>query len=162
MIRPLAAVLALVIVLAGGAVGQDTEAARRAVMVAEQIAGRAIADVATLEAMRAVPRHEFVPAASRDVAYGDHPVPIGFGQTISQPYIVAYMTERLRPVPGMKVLEVGTGSGYHAAVLSGLCRRLYTIERIRDLKRLAETRFDQLRITNVTTMLGDGGAGCVS
>ncbi len=93
--------------------------------MAAHIAAQGVADSATLRAMRTVPRHEFVPSRYRATAYGDHPLPIGHGQTISQPYIVAYMTEILRPEPGMKVLEVGTGSAYQAAVLAGKTARAY-------------------------------------
>ena len=101
--------------------------ARRLAMV-EVIAARGVADSATLGALRAVPRHEFVPAERRRDAYGDFPLPIGFGQTISQPYIVGYMTAVLRPRPGMRVLEVGTGSGYQAAVLAAIGCEVFTIE----------------------------------
>ena len=87
-------------------------------MVEEQMAARGISVPATLEAMRAVPRHEFLPLRLREEAYGDYPLPIGYGQTISQPYIVAFMTEAIRPRPGEKILEVGAGSGYQAAVLA--------------------------------------------
>ncbi|MGD8727423.1 MAG: hypothetical protein PVH40_07240, partial [Gemmatimonadales bacterium] len=97
--------------------GQDPYLAARDAMV-DLIAAYGVRDSATLAAMRSVPRHEFVPADSRHLAYGDHPLPIDEGQTISQPYIVAYMTQLLDVRPGMKVLEVGTGSGYQAAVLA--------------------------------------------
>jgi protein-L-isoaspartate(D-aspartate) O-methyltransferase len=96
----------------------DRYRALRHAMVAEQIAAEGVTDAATLRALRTVPRHEFVPADLRDRAYGDYPLPIGLGQTISQPYVVAYMTELIRPRAGMKVLEVGTGQGYQAAVLA--------------------------------------------
>src|SRR5918999_3808279 len=102
-------------------VSGDTDArwrTRRLAMVERHIAGEGIKDSATMRAMREVPRHELVPGEFRDEAYENHPLPIGLGQTISQPYIVGYMTEIVRPRPGMRVLEVGTGSGYQAAVLA--------------------------------------------
>src|SRR5690349_1153168 len=100
----------------------------REAMVREQIAGRGIRDPRVIEALRQVPRHSFIPAAERARAYDDSPVPIGHGQTISQPYIVALMTELVRPQSGDRVLEIGTGSGYQAAVLARLVRHVYTIE----------------------------------
>ncbi len=137
--------LALV-VLAAGVAAQDTtqfQRQRRA-MVDRQLVANGIRDPATLAAMRAVPRHEFVPAALRDVAYGDHPLPIGLGQTISQPYIVAYMTEQIRPRPGMRVLEVGTGSGYQAAVLAETGATVHTIEIFREHADSARARLSRL------------------
>src|SRR5262245_34247091 len=110
-------------------------------MVEQQLAARSISDPLVLEAMRAVPRHEFVPAASRAQAYADSPLPIGEGQTISQPYIVALMTEAAAVRSGDRVLEVGTGSGYQAAVLAALGADVYSIEIVGPLaKRAAETR----------------------
>ena len=106
---------------------QDRYVRERRAMVA-LISARGIEDRATLAAMSAVPRHEYVPSEYRQRAYGDHPLPIGHGQTISQPYIVAYMTEILEPYPGMKVLEVGTGSGYQASVLAQIGCNVYTVE----------------------------------
>ena len=97
-------------------------------MVAEQIEARGIKDKNVLEAMRKVERHRFVPKDICHLAYGDHPLPIGEGQTISQPYIVALMTEVIRPNRSMRVLEIGTGSGYQAAILAELCKDVYTIE----------------------------------
>ncbi len=110
----------------------------------ELIAARGVGDSATLASMRAVPRHEFVPREDRRRAYGDHPLPIGHGQTISQPYIVAYMTEILRPHPGMKVLEVGTGSGYQAAVLAEIGCDVYTVEIFEVLANSARERLERL------------------
>ena len=107
---------------------EATLARQRERMVAAQIEARGVRDTKTLAAMRKVPRHLFVPKESIPEAYADHPLPIGNGQTISQPYIVAFMTEVLRPRPGLKVLEVGTGSGYQAAVLSPLVKQVYTVE----------------------------------
>lgn len=118
-----------------------------------------ITDTRVLAAMERIPRDAFVPVTFRDRAYDDVALPIGRHQTISQPSVVARMTQALEVGSRMKVLEVGTGSGYQAAVLAGLCRRLYTIERHRELLDLAERQFASLRITNVTTRLGDGALG---
>jgi protein-L-isoaspartate(D-aspartate) O-methyltransferase len=141
---------------AGGVEVPETARER---MVAEQIEARGVKDERTLAAMRKVPRHLFVPEASMQDAYGDHPLPIGHGQTISQPYIVAFMTEALGLAGGEKVLEVGTGSGYQAAVLSRLARRVYTIERHKPLLKEAERRLAALRRHNVVTRHGDGSLG---
>jgi protein-L-isoaspartate(D-aspartate) O-methyltransferase len=118
-----------------------------------------VKDSLTLEAMGSVPRHEFVPERYRRRAYGDHPLPIGLGQTISQPYIVAYMTEMLRPKPGMKVLEVGTGSGYQAAVLAAIGCEVYTIEIFEVLANSARERLTRLGYTDVSVRYGDGHYG---
>jgi protein-L-isoaspartate(D-aspartate) O-methyltransferase len=132
---------------------------RRQAMVDQQIRQRGVTDARVLEAMRAVPRERFVPPALLAQAYDDGPLPIGSGQTISQPYVVAYMTEALRVEPSHKVLEVGTGSGYQAAVLSGLVREVYTIEIVPELARRAEAALTALGITNVRVRTGDGYAG---
>lgn len=118
-----------------------------------------ITDTRVLGIMEQIPRDAFVPVTFRDRAYDDTTLPIGRHQTISQPSVVAQMTQSLEVGDRMKVLEVGTGSGYQAAVLAGLCRRLYTIERHRELLQLAEVQFNALRLTNITTRLGDGLAG---
>jgi protein-L-isoaspartate(D-aspartate) O-methyltransferase len=123
------------------------------------IAAQGVRDSATLGAMGAVPRHEFVPAAYRGEAYGDYPLPIGLGQTISQPYIVAYMTEVLRPKPGMKVLEVGTGSGYQAAVLAHIGCEVLTVEIFEQLATSARDRLKRLGFGRVTVRHGDGHYG---
>lgn len=128
-------------------------------MVEQQIAGRGIRSPGVLEAMRSVPRHEFVPARHRDLAYTDGPLPIGSGQTISQPYIVALMTELLQPGPGQKVLEIGTGSGYQAAVLAQLVGEVHTVERIAGLGRLANRILRDLGIENVHVHIRDGSLG---
>lgn len=112
-----------------------------------------------LQAMMDVERHEFVPSASRSQAYGNHPLPIGYGQTISQPYIVALMTDLLQPGPEDVVLEVGTGSGYQAAVLAELVSRVYSIEIVEALATQARSRLARLGYDNVTTRLGDGYYG---
>jgi protein-L-isoaspartate(D-aspartate) O-methyltransferase len=124
-----------------------------------QLRRRGIRDTNVLRAMERVPRELFVDPAFTDHAYQDIALPIDCGQTISQPFVVAYMTEQLDLDDRHKVLEVGTGTGYQAAVLSHLCRRLYTIERYRELQKAAERRFAQLTITNVTTIIGDGWLG---
>ena len=134
------------------------DAAREA-MVREQIAGRGIRDRRVIEAMRHVPRHSFIPAAERARAYDDGPVPIGQGQTISQPYIVALMTELVRPQPGDRVLEVGTGSGYQAAVLARLVKHVYTIELEETLARSATAVLRELQFENITVRTGDGYGG---
>jgi len=118
-----------------------------------------VSDTNVLSAMERVPRHLFVPEAFQDQAYENIALPIGAGQTISQPQIVAEMTAALELGPRLKVLEVGTGSGYQAAVLAHLCRRLYTIERHRSLAEEAERRFTALRLSNIVVQIGDGGAG---
>jgi len=128
-------------------------------MVAEQLKPRGIKDEQTLRAMSEVPRHLFVEEAMRARAYGDYPLPIAAGQTISQPYIVAKMTELLQLSGHEKVLEIGTGSGYQAAVLSRLCERVYTIERINRLLADARKVFDQLRYYNISAKLDDGTTG---
>ncbi|MCD6170590.1 MAG: protein-L-isoaspartate(D-aspartate) O-methyltransferase [Candidatus Latescibacteria bacterium] len=128
-------------------------------MLNRQIKARGIRDSRVLEAMAKVPRHEFVPEAYRDMAYSDTPLPIGEGQTISQPYIVALMTEALELNAGDRVLEVGTGSGYHAAVLSEIAKEVYTIEIIESLGRRAEERLKRLGYKNVKVRIGDGYLG---
>ena len=118
-----------------------------------------ITDQAVLSAIERVPREVFIPEAFHDQAYENTALPIGQGQTISQPAVVGYMTQALALGPRLKVLEIGTGSGYQAAVLSKLCRRVYSIERYRELLREAEKRYSALRIGNVTTKWGDGMKG---
>ncbi len=128
-------------------------------MVATQIAARGVSDALTLDAMRRVPRHLFVPEALAGQAYEDHPLPIGHGQTISQPYIVAFMTEALRLSGGETVLEVGTGCGYQAAVLAEIAAQVYTIEIVPPLAEEAAARLRRLRFTNVHVRAGDGYLG---
>lgn len=123
------------------------------------IRSQGVRDSATLAAMRAVPRHEFVPERHRDRAYGDHPLPIGHGQTISQPYIVAYMTEMLNVDPGAQVLEVGTGSGYQAAVLAELGCEVYTIEIFEALAESARQRLRRLGYDGIDVRHADGHHG---
>jgi protein-L-isoaspartate(D-aspartate) O-methyltransferase len=128
-------------------------------MVQEQLVNRDITDPATLEAMSEVPRHLFVDDAMRGRAYGDYPLPIGAGQTISQPYIVATMTQALGLTNTDRVLEIGTGSGYQAAVLSRICSQVYTVERINSLLAHARKVFDKLRYYNIRSKLDDGTMG---
>lgn len=130
-------------------------------MVEEQLKGpgRNITDPRVLKAMEKVPRHKFVPPEFIHEAYDDHPVPIGFGQTISQPYIVAFMTEQLHLQPDDKVLEIGTGSGYQAAILAEIAKEVYTIEIIAELAKRAKTTLAELGYTNVHVRIGDGYQG---
>ena len=128
-------------------------------MVQEQLIPRGISDPQVIEAMRTVPRHCFVDDALQSRAYGDFPLPISAGQTISQPYIVALMTEALKLTGSERVLEVGTGSGYQAAILSRLCSQVYTVERINLLLAGARRVFDQLRYFNIVAKLDDGTLG---
>ncbi len=128
-------------------------------MVQEQLVPRGIDDPRVLEAMRIVPRHLFVDDALQSRAYGDFPLPIAAGQTISQPYIVASMTQALRLQGDEIVLEIGTGSGYQAAVLSRLCKQVYTVERINSLLARARKVFDQLLYFNIVSKLDDGTLG---
>lgn len=128
-------------------------------MVAEQIAARGVSDPRVLAAMRRVPRHEFVPAELRAHAYEDHPLPIGEGQTISQPYIVALMTELASVRSGSKVLEIGTGSGYQAAVLAELAGEVYSIEIVESLADSAAERLRRLGYRSVHVRKGDGYRG---
>ncbi len=136
----------------------DFEAARQQ-MVKQQLAQRGITDERVLQAMRDVPRHRFVPEDGWDMAYRDSPLPIGYGQTISQPYIVAYMTQMLNLSPSDRVLEVGTGSGYQAAILSRLAQQVYTIECLAELAQRAEQVLRELGYNNVQIRVGDGGYG---
>ena len=130
-------------------------------MVREQLEPleRGIVDARVLAAMRTVPRHEFVPAEVREAAYEDTPLPIGHGQTISQPFIVAFMTQVLSPTPKDRVLEIGTGSGYQAAVLAGLVGEVYTIEIVEPLAQRAKGVLQRLGYTNVFVRAGDGYQG---
>ena len=132
---------------------------RRAAMVERDIAGRGITDARVLAAMRAVPREHFVPANLRQRAFDDRPLPIGNAQTISQPYIVALMAQALQLQGDEHVLEIGTGSGYGAAVLARLCRHVDTVERISDLADRARQQLADLGVTNVDVHGGDGTLG---
>ena len=144
--------------------GQQTPTAadfatQRQRMVEQQLKAHGIKDERVLAAMAKIPREEFVPADQRGDAYEDGPLPIGNGQTISQPYVVALMTAVLAPRRRDAVLEIGTGSGYQTAVLARLAARVYTVERLPDLLVEAEARFQRLGLTNIETRLGDGARG---
>jgi len=165
--RILAALLLAGCVQAGAADTASFEAERRALLreierdvqeTAEYLNRREL-DPRVMAAMASVPRHEFVRPEDRDVAYANRPLPIGYGQTISQPYIVAVMTDLLEPTQGCRALEVGTGSGYQAAVLSQLCEKVYTLEIVEGLGQQARTRLARLGYTNVDVRIGDGYYG---
>lgn len=132
---------------------------QRDIMITEHLSGRGIRNEAVLKAMREVQRPEFVDERMLDRAYGDYPLPIAEGQTISQPYIVAYMIEALELASTDKVLEIGTGSGYSAAVLSRIVDKVYTIERFGSLANSAEQRLERLGYTNIIVGIGDGTLG---
>jgi protein-L-isoaspartate(D-aspartate) O-methyltransferase len=150
---------AALLLLGSQADAQDPTAARREAMVRDQIQARGVQDARVLEAMRSVPRHRFVPDELVQAAYDDSPLPIGEGQTISQPYIVGLMTELLETAPEHRVLEIGTGSGYQAAVLSGLVREVFSIEIKEPLYRRATETLRSLGYANVRTRLADGYFG---
>ena len=137
----------------------DKFAAEREKIVQNDLIGRGIKDSRVIEAMRTIPREEFVPAEYRDQAYRDGPLPIGLDQTISQPYIVALMTQELKISPGSEVLELGTGSGYQTAILSKLAKKVYTIERFERLSLSAQMVLKKLGISNVEFSVGDGSCG---
>jgi len=168
MLRNRKTILFLIVLLAGCGFAQTPDEARwrdlREEMVrwtiAEPTDGRPpVRDARVLAAMRTIPRHEFVPVEERRGAYEDHPLPIGYGQTISQPYIVAKMTELVATKPEHRVLEVGTGSGYQAAVLSPLVKEVYTIEIVQPLGESARERLTRLGYKNVEVRVGDGYNG---
>jgi protein-L-isoaspartate(D-aspartate) O-methyltransferase len=137
----------------------ESMAVLRQRMVKEHLVARGIRDEKVLEAMAQVPREAFVPMGEEQLAYGDYPLPISHGQTISQPYIVAYMTESLELSSDDTVLEIGTGSGYAAAVLSRIAGKVYTVERIAELAETACQRLATLGYDNVEVMVGDGSLG---
>lgn len=155
--RPLAALVAWA--LATGAAAQDRFAEVRRRMVADEVAAAGVRDPRVLESMETIPRHEFVEGALRMQAYYDMALPIGAGQTISPPFVVAYMTEALQTKPEDKVLEIGTGSGYQAAVLSPLVSEVYTIEIVPELGRRAARTLQRLGLENVHARIGDGFLG---
>lgn len=159
-LRVLFVVLGQCLLCGCGAADSDFTAARTR-MVERQLAGfgRGITNERVLAVMGKVPRHEFVPSPLRAQAYDDHPLPIGYDQTISQPFIVAFMTEKLEPKPTDKVLEIGTGSGYQAAVLSELVSNVYTIEIVEPLAARAEAELKRQGYTNVFVRAGDGYQG---
>lgn len=143
----------------GHSQGTDIYKSRRELMVIQQIAARGISDQRVIDAMRKVERHLFVPSEQALEAYGDHPLPIGYSQTISQPYIVAFMTEVLELKPTDKVLEVGTGSGYQAAILAEICDTVYTIEIVPELAARAKNLLNRLDYDNILLKEGDGYQG---
>ena len=134
-------------------------ATQRAIMIKQQLEARGVRDQAVLAAMKEVPREDFVPPELLGVAYEDGPLPIGEGQTISQPYMVAYMIEALGIAPGDKVLEIGTGSGYAAAVLSRVATEVHTVERLVPLAETARARLGRLGYDNISVHVGDGTLG---
>jgi len=150
-----------ILIMSCGARNTDQYSILRKNMVKSQIASRDVRDKRVLQAMEKVPRHLFVPEESKPEAYSDYPLPIGENQTISQPYIVAIMTELAKLKGDEKVLEIGTGSGYQAAVLSLLCKEVYTIEIVETLAKTAEQRLKDLGYKNVQTRFGDGYIGWV-
>ena len=150
--------------LAGAGCGQQAApvadfAAQRQRMVQQQLVARGIEDERVLAAMAKVPREEFVPADARVDAYEDGPLPIGHGQTISQPYIVAFMTQQLRPQTSDRVLEIGTGSGYQAAILAELVKEVYSVEIVEPLAKGAEATLARLGYKNIHLKVGDGYKG---
>lgn len=143
-----------------GAEWEETRYAQlRRQMIQSQLASRGVQDPRVLEAMNRVPRHLFLDPAQRDAAYDDSPIPIGFGQTLSQPYIVAFMTEQLKLTGQERVLEIGTGSGYQTAVLAELVRKVFTLEVLEPLSRGAKTLLSRLGYHNVEFAVGDGRQG---
>ncbi len=159
MKRILAFTLGFLLLQGFTVIGQTEYLAQRKQMVKWQLKGRDISDPATLSAMLDVPRHKFVPEKIKAYAYDDGPLPIGNGQTISQPYIVAYMTQALRLNSRDRVLEIGTGSGYQAAVLAKIVDSVYTIEIVEELANSAKKRLNDLGFTNVVVKWGDGYHG---
>jgi protein-L-isoaspartate(D-aspartate) O-methyltransferase len=137
----------------------DPYATARKEMVRTQLARRDITDLRVLQVMEKVPRHRFIPRAGWGEAYEDHPVRIGYGQTISQPYIVASMTQAVEPDPADRVLEIGTGSGYQAAVLAELVKEVYTIEIVEALGKRAGETLAEMGYKNIHVRVGDGYAG---
>jgi protein-L-isoaspartate(D-aspartate) O-methyltransferase len=158
MFRNLLAVVLVASALEGAEEGLE-RADHRLKMVRQQIERRGIEDALTLQAMRTVPRHLFVPKSQQRYAYDDRPLSIGHGQTISQPYIVAYMTEFLQPRPGMRVLEVGTGSGYQAAILAETGATVYSIEIVDALAKSAEKAIKKAGYSSINLRSGDGYFG---
>ncbi len=153
--------IASLVILAANDSGfaQDPFARSREHMVVTQIIARGITDSSTLRAMRSVPRHKFVPPDRASYSYEDGPLSIGYDQTISQPYIVAFMTEAVRPRKGQRVLEVGTGSGYQAAILAEIVDSVFTIEIVPELANSAAARLKSLGYRNVVVRHGDGYLG---
>ncbi len=156
---PCIACFVLLLMLSTASLARDDRVRERQSMVSEQIVARGVRDTATLAAMRAVPRHRFVPLAQSLFAYDDRPLPIGYGQTISQPFIVAYMTEIIEPGPGKKILEIGTGSGYQAAILAATGAVVYSIEIIPELAESSAKALEETGYGEVHTKTADGYHG---
>jgi protein-L-isoaspartate(D-aspartate) O-methyltransferase len=149
-----------VMIMAGCIAPQaDKYEIRRIAMVENQIRNRGVTDSEVLKAMKKVPRHLFIPEEYLDEAYNDYPLPIGYGQTISQPFIVAYMTEAVRPTAKKKALEIGTGSGYQAAVLAEIVNKVYTIEIVPELAKESAERLKNMGYNNIVCKYGDGYLG---
>jgi protein-L-isoaspartate(D-aspartate) O-methyltransferase len=146
-------------VTAGSAVPAEPGLIQKKLRLLMELRRAGIGDTRVLGAIEKTPREKFVPASFEDQAYENTALPIGNGQTVSQPYVVALMTEKLELGDRQSVLEIGTGSGYQTAILSALCRRVFTIERHRELLREAERRFEQLRLRNIVCRFGDGTKG---
>ncbi len=157
--RAFVLLLCIVLLPVCGVRAENDRTTERMAMVREQIVSRGVKDPATLAAMRSVPRHLFVPGPQAASAYDDRPLPIGHGQTISQPFIVAYMTELVRPGPDRKILEIGTGSGYQAAILAATGAEVYSIEIITELATDAAARLRELGYGAVQTRAADGYHG---
>jgi protein-L-isoaspartate(D-aspartate) O-methyltransferase len=153
-------IILLSIIMAGSVLQSgDKYQAEREKMVKEQIISRGISDKNTLKSMLKVPRHLFVPAEYIESAYDDNPLPIGYGQTKSQPFIVAYMTEVVKPAPEKKALEIGTGSGYQAAVLAEIVDKVYTVEIVPELAKESSNRLNKMGYENIYSRFGDGYQG---
>ncbi|MFP4489739.1 MAG: protein-L-isoaspartate(D-aspartate) O-methyltransferase [Bacteroidales bacterium] len=152
-------IILMIFITTGSCISQPDYAEQRERMVENQIVARGISDTRVIRAMKEVERHLFVPEIVRSRAYSDNPLPIGEGQTISQPYIVALMTEYLELKPDMKVLEIGTGSGYQAAILAEIVSEVYTIEIVESLGTRAKKQLDNLGYDNIQVRIGNGYEG---
>lgn len=152
-------ILSLILIFSKPPGEQDEFQQKRLQMVKQQIAARGIDHKPTLDAMRKVERHRLVPEKVQKYAYDDTPLSIGMEQTISQPFIVGFMTQAIKPEPGMKVLEIGTGSGYQAAVLAEIVEEVYTIETVEALAKRAKSNLDQMGYKNIYYKVGDGFHG---
>ena len=157
--RLISATLIVVITLNSCAQKNESSEQRRNEMVENQIIARGITDQNTINALKKVPRHLFIPDRLLELAYNDSPLPIGNEQTISQPYVVALMTELSKPRKGKRALEIGTGSGYQAAVLAEIVDQVYTIEIVKELEEIAKKRLTHLGYKNINTKYGDGYKG---
>jgi protein-L-isoaspartate(D-aspartate) O-methyltransferase len=151
--------LSLILLFSFPPIDQDGYQQKRFLMVKQQIAARGIDHKPTLNAMRKVQRHKLVPEEMLPYAYEDTPLPIGMEQTISQPYMVAFMTQAIEPQPGIKVLEIGTGSGYQAAVLAEIVDSVYTIETVEPLAKRARSKLEEMGYSNIRYKVGDGFHG---